>query len=246
MSETRTRILQLLKMRATLTVKQLAEALHISHMGIRQHLAILETEGLVEYCIEKQHRGLADQGPGECDALLLAAAQATGRCAQPLFQGREQVEHEGEPPSGGLPAAGERALPVMGCYGIGLGRLLAAVVQANHDGQGIVWPPAVAPYDVHIVAIGAERPEIAAALERLEADLEAAGLSCLSDDRDERPGVKFNDADLIGVPLRITLGPRGLRGGRVELKPRAQAQARDIALEAAASVAQDALAALDA
>ena len=145
-----------------------------------------------------------------------------------------------------LNAAGERVLPVMGCYGIGLERLLAAVVQANHDEQGIVWPPAVAPYDVHIVAIGADRPEIAAALERLEADLEAAGLSCISDDRDERPGVKFNDADLIGVPLRITLGPRGLREGRVELKPRAQAQPRDISLEAAASVAQDALAALNA
>ena len=146
--------------------------------------------------------------------------------------------------AGVLNAEGERVLPVMGCYGIGLERLLAAVVQANHDEQGIVWPPSVAPYDVHIVAIGAEREDVSAALERLEADLEAAGLSCLSDDRDERPGVKFNDADLIGVPLRITLGPRGLRDGEVELKARAEAEPRNIALAEAALVTQAALAAL--
>ena len=139
---------------------------------------------------------------------------------------------------------GERMLPVMGCYGIGLERLLAAVVQANHDDHGIVWPPSVAPYDVHIVAIGANREDISGALERLEAALSEAGLSCLSDDRDERPGVKFNDADLIGAPLRITLGPRGLRDGEVELKLRSEAEARNAPLESAASVAREALTAL--
>lgn len=146
--------------------------------------------------------------------------------------------------AGVLNTEGERVLPVMGCYGIGLERLLAAVVQANHDEQGIVWPPSVAPYDVHIVAIGAEREDVGAALERLEADLGAAGLSCLSDDRDERPGVKFNDADLIGVPLRITLGPRGLRDGEVELKTRAETEPRSAPLSEAALVAQAALIAL--
>ena len=146
--------------------------------------------------------------------------------------------------AGVLNAEGERVLPVMGCYGIGLERLLAAVVQANHDAQGIVWPPSVAPYDVHIVAIGAEREDVSAALERLEADLDAAGLSCLSDDRDERPGVKFNDADLIGVPLRITLGPRGLRDGEVELKARAETEPRSAPLAEAALAAQAALTAL--
>ena len=146
--------------------------------------------------------------------------------------------------AGVLNAEGERVLPVMGCYGIGLERLLAAVVQANHDAQGIVWPPSVAPYDVHIVAIGAEREDVGAVLERLEADLDAAGLSCLSDDRDERPGVKFNDADLIGVPLRITLGPRGLRDGEVELKARAETEPRSAPLAEAALAAQAALAAL--
>ena len=139
---------------------------------------------------------------------------------------------------------GERMLPVMGCYGIGLERLLAAVVQANHDDHGIVWPPSVAPYDVHIVAIGANREDVAGALEGLEAALSEAGLSCLSDDRDERPGVKFNDADLIGAPLRITLGPRGLRDGEVELKLRSEAEARNAPLESAASVAREALTAL--
>ena len=146
--------------------------------------------------------------------------------------------------AGVLNAEGERVLPVMGCYGIGLERLLAAVVQANHDEQGIVWPPSVAPYDVHIVAIGAEREDVGAALKRIEADLDAAGLSCLSDDRDERPGVKFNDADLIGVPLRITLGPRGLRDGEVELKARAETEPRRAPLSEAALAAQAALTAL--
>ena len=139
---------------------------------------------------------------------------------------------------------GERMLPVMGCYGIGLERLLAAVVQANHDDHGIVWPPSVAPYDVHIVAIGANREDVSGALQGLEAALSEAGLSCLSDDRDERPGVKFNDADLIGAPLRITLGPRGLRDGEVELKLRSEAEARNAPLESAASVAREALTAL--
>ena len=139
---------------------------------------------------------------------------------------------------------GERMLPVMGCYGIGLERLLAAVVQANHDDHGIVWPPSVAPYDVHIVAIGANREDVSGALEGLEAALSDAGLSCLSDDRDERPGVKFNDADLIGAPLRITVGPRGLRDGEVELKLRSEAEARNAPLESAASVAREALTAL--
>ncbi len=139
---------------------------------------------------------------------------------------------------------GERMLPVMGCYGIGLERLLAAVVQANHDEHGIVWPASVAPYDVHIVAIGAGREDVSGALEGLEAALSEAGLSCLSDDRDERPGVKFNDADLIGAPLRITLGPRGLRDGEVELKLRSETEARNVPLDSAASVAGEALTAL--
>ena len=136
---------------------------------------------------------------------------------------------------------GERQLPVMGCYGIGVERLMAAVVQANHDEQGIIWPQSVAPYDVHIVALGGG-DEVTAALEQLEGELSQRGLSVLSDDRNERAGVKFNDADLLGTPLRITIGNRGLRRGEVELKGRSESEARSVALESAADAVAAALA----
>ena len=136
---------------------------------------------------------------------------------------------------------GERQLPVMGCYGIGVERLMAAVVQANHDEQGIIWPQSVAPYDVHLVALGGG-DAVTAALEQLERDLSERGLSVLSDDRNERAGVKFNDADLLGTPLRITIGNRGLRRGEVELKGRSESEPRSVALESAADAVAAALA----
>lgn len=108
---------------------------------------------------------------------------------------------------------------VMGCYGIGISRLLATLVEQHHDPDGIVWPMSVAPYQVHLVQLGQE-PEVAAATARLEAELEQLGLELLVDDRDERPGVKFKDADLLGVPLRLTLGKKALDAGGVELKLR--------------------------
>ncbi len=129
-------------------------------------------------------------------------------------------------------ADGERRLPIMGSYGIGVERLLAAVIEQNHDAQGIVWPPAVAPYDVHLVAIGFDRPEVAAAVTETEAAIEAAGLSVLSDDRDERPGVKFTDADLLGMPVRLTVSPRNLKQGVVEVKARRADQAETVAAPA--------------
>jgi prolyl-tRNA synthetase len=106
---------------------------------------------------------------------------------------------------------------VMGSYGIGLARTMAAVVEQSHDENGIVWPQAVAPYDVHVVALtGAE--EIA--LQAAEA-LSAAGLDVLLDDRDQRPGEKFADADLIGCPIRITAGKKSLEDGKVDVRNRA-------------------------
>jgi len=108
---------------------------------------------------------------------------------------------------------------VMGCYGIGISRLLAAIVEQHHDPDGIVWPMAVAPFQVQIVQLGRE-PDVVAATTRLEAELEQLGLELLVDDRDERPGVKFKDADLLGVPLRVTIGKKALDAGGVELKLR--------------------------
>jgi len=121
---------------------------------------------------------------------------------------------------------------VMGSYGIGVGRLLACIIEAHHDDGGIIWPMSVAPFDVEIVVLTGKKPagELEAA-EKLCDELEAAGLDVLMDDRDERPGVKFNDADLIGIPIRLTVGSRGLANGQVEMKLRAEADRVDVALD---------------
>jgi prolyl-tRNA synthetase len=110
---------------------------------------------------------------------------------------------------------------VMGCYGIGVSRLVATTIEQNHDADGIRWPMSVAPYHVHLIAIGKEDKERNEA-RRIYDELWASGVEVLWDDRDERPGVKFKDADLLGVPLRITVGAKALANGNVELKPRTE------------------------
>ena len=142
-----------------------------------------------------------------------------------------------------LDADGNRMTPIMGCYGIGVERLMAAVVQSNHDEHGIIWPPSVAPFDVHIVPLGAG-DEVAAAVADVESELSGSGLNVVTDDRNERAGVKFNDADLLGAPLRITIGARGLKQGQIELKLRRDAEASSVPLDGAVAAAQEALASL--
>ena len=110
---------------------------------------------------------------------------------------------------------------VMGCYGIGVSRLVATTIEQHHDGNGMLWPMAIAPYHVHLVSIGSDAA-VTGAARALHDALEAQGVEVLWDDRDERPGVKFKDADLIGVPLRVTLGAKGLATGNVECKPRTE------------------------
>jgi len=110
---------------------------------------------------------------------------------------------------------------VMGCYGIGVSRLVATTIEQNHDENGIKWPMAVAPYQVHLVTLGKEE-NVGAEAKKLYDDLRARGVDVLWDDRDERPGVKFKDADLLGLPLRITIGAKSLANGNVELKPRTE------------------------
>jgi prolyl-tRNA synthetase len=119
-----------------------------------------------------------------------------------------------------LDAEGKSRPVIMGSYGIGLGRLLACVVEEHHDDKGIIWPISIAPYQVHLVALANEKSAAAATADQLYADLTAAGVEVLYDDRAESPGVKFMDADLIGIPLRLTVGERGLKRGGVELKRR--------------------------
>jgi prolyl-tRNA synthetase len=118
---------------------------------------------------------------------------------------------------------------VMGCYGIGVSRLVATAIEQHHDDNGMRWPMSVAPYQVHLVTLGKEEAVVSAA-RALHDGLEAAGVEVLWDDRDERPGVKFKDADLIGVPLRLTLGAKGLAAGSVELKARTEVDPKKVEL----------------
>jgi prolyl-tRNA synthetase len=110
---------------------------------------------------------------------------------------------------------------VMGCYGIGVSRLVATAIEQHHDENGIMWPMSLAPYHVHIVTVGQDEAVIGAA-KSLYHGLWSDGVEVLWDDRDERPGVKFKDADLLGIPLRVTIGAKSLAGGHVELKPRSE------------------------
>jgi prolyl-tRNA synthetase len=120
---------------------------------------------------------------------------------------------------------------VMGCYGIGSGRLLSCILEEHHDAQGICFPISVAPYHVYCVAMTQRDPQVAEFAERLYREAWAAGVEMLLDDRDATPGVKFNDADLIGLPLRLTIGPRSLKAGGVELKYRQLEETHLIPLE---------------
>jgi prolyl-tRNA synthetase len=120
---------------------------------------------------------------------------------------------------------------LMGCYGIGVGRLLAAAIEQNHDDKGIIWPLPIAPYQVHICALDMENRDVAAAATKLYDDLQAAGYEVLYDDRGESPGAKFADADLLGMPLRLTVSPRTLAKNGVELKLRKEKAFQLVPLE---------------
>jgi prolyl-tRNA synthetase len=109
---------------------------------------------------------------------------------------------------------------IMGSYGIGVGRLLACVAEEHHDEKGLAWPVSVAPYPLHLVVLAGKTPELLPQAEALYKQLVDAGLEPLFDDREESPGVKFMDADLIGCPLRLTLSERSLKAGGVEVKVR--------------------------
>jgi prolyl-tRNA synthetase len=119
---------------------------------------------------------------------------------------------------------------VMGCYGIGLGRLLAAAIEQNHDDKGIIWPHQIAPYQIYLCPLYLDNPEVAASTEKLYQELEQAGWEVLFDDRPESPGVKFNDADLLGIPVRVTISPRTLENGGAEIKLRSEKKAQVLPL----------------
>jgi prolyl-tRNA synthetase len=128
---------------------------------------------------------------------------------------------------------------LMGSYGIGIGRIMAALVEQSHDEKGIIWPFSIAPYHVALVGLDLEKEENRQAAEQLYADLTAAGVEVLYDDRAETAGVKFNDADLVGLPVRVVVSQRSLKKGGIELKPRSQKESRIVPLADAIRVIQD-------
>ncbi len=131
---------------------------------------------------------------------------------------------------------------MMGCYGIGLSRLLAAAVEQNHDERGIIWPLPIAPYHTHICALDMENAQVVSAAEALYDELCGAGYEVLYDDRSEAPGSKFADADLMGVPLRLTVSPRTLARNGIELKLRKEKDLRVVPYDTALEEVKAALA----
>jgi len=123
--------------------------------------------------------------------------------------------------------------PLMGSYGIGVTRLMGAIIEASHDNGGIVWPDAVAPFAVALINLRSDDAECAAACEGIYAELTALGVEVLYDDRDERGGAKFATADLIGLPWQLVVGPKGIKAGVVELKRRAGGAREELSVEAA-------------
>ena len=143
-----------------------------------------------------------------------------------------------------LDAEGQQHPIIMGCYGIGVGRLLAAAVEQNNDDNGIVFPAPIAPYQAHLVGLNIATEEVAEAADKLYQELQDAGIEVLYDDReDAAAGVKFNDADLLGLPVRLVVSPRNLKAGVVEIKGRADAEAGSVPLGGVEEAVRDRLAA---
>jgi prolyl-tRNA synthetase len=130
-----------------------------------------------------------------------------------------------------LDEAGKATAMLMGCYGIGVTRIVAAAIEQNHDERGIVWPAPLAPFQVVLVPMNAHKSELVrSTADQLYADFTAAGIEVLYDDRDARPGVKFADAELLGIPHRIVIGERGLANGQLEYRERRATGNEDIPL----------------
>ncbi len=127
-----------------------------------------------------------------------------------------------------LDAQGQEQLAVMGCYGIGVSRTAAASVEQNHDAKGIKWPVPIAPFHVTLLPLSQSQP-VTQLAETLYRAMQEAGIEVLWDDRDERAGVKFNDADLIGAPYHLVIGEKGLAQGQVELKLRHTGETQKVA-----------------
>jgi prolyl-tRNA synthetase len=177
------------------------------------------------------------------DLRAARAGDACGRCPDGVYEGYRGIEvgqvfYLGTKYSRAmgatyLDADGQEKALEMGCYGIGITRTAAAAIEQNHDDGGIIWPLPLAPAHVHLIAVNVKDDKQRDAAEGLYRDLRQAGVEVLYDDREERPGVKFKDADLIGIPFRVTVGPKSLERGAVELKPRHEPRADELAVGSA-------------
>ncbi len=162
------------------------------------------------------------------------------RCAVGRFKGYRGIEvghvfflgtRYSEPMKANFLDSDGREKPMtMGCYGIGVTRIAAAAIEQNHDKDGIVWPTPIAPYELALLSLQGDDPALRAVCDQLYADLQAAGIEVLYDDREERPGVKFKDADLVGLPWRLAVGKKGLAEGIVEVKARRGTEVQKIKL----------------
>jgi prolyl-tRNA synthetase len=184
------------------------------------------------------------------DLRAVAAGEACPLCASPLAVDKTiEVGHIfklGTRYSEALGATvldeqGQTSPIVMGSYGIGIGRVAASIVERCHDAAGIAWPVSVAPYEVVVTVLNPKEVETSEAGERIYDALRGAGIDVLLDDRDERPGVKFKDADLVGIPYRVVVGARGLEKKVVELKRRRDGHSRELPVDRAAEAVAEAI-----
>ena len=179
------------------------------------------------------------------DLVTVLAGDPCPHCGKPLSAARgievSQVFQLGTKYSEALGATfmdedGKEKPLIMGCYGVGVSRTLAAIVEQHNDENGIIWPVSVAPYEVSVIPLDPKKEDCAAATDKLVQELLDAGLDVVVDDRDERPGFKFADNDLMGFPYQIVIGKRGLKNGTFELKDRATGEREDISIEEAATI----------
>lgn len=179
------------------------------------------------------------------DVRMVIEKDPCPKCKSPLcfFKGIEVghafklgTKYSAAMDAGFLNDKGTKSPFIMGCYGIGVSRVVAAAIEQSSDADGIVWPASLAPFDALILPLNTAEPAVMEAAERLEKELVAAGLDVLVDDRDQRAGVKFKDADLLGIPWRITVGEKKLALGQVEIKARGVKESMDVPLDQAAGI----------
>ena len=179
------------------------------------------------------------------DLVTVLAGDPCPHCEKPLSAARgievSQVFQLGTKYSEAMGATfmdedGKEKPLIMGCYGVGVSRTLAAIVEQHNDENGIIWPVSVAPYEVSVIPLDPKKEDCAKATDRLVQELLDAGLDVVVDDRDERPGFKFADNDLMGFPYQIVIGKRGLKNGTFELKDRATGEREDISIDEAATI----------